>query len=74
MVQTNMLKEYSRVVDQEQMKTRTQEGISKRLRENVTSLETLSKGLQGEVLRLANDNTVLQKAEELAEACTTSLQ
>ena len=74
MVQTNMQKEYNRVVGHEQMKTRTQEGISKRLQEKVMSLEILSKGLQAEVTRLANDNRVLRKAKELAEACTISLQ
>ena len=65
MVQTNMQKEYNRFVGHEKMKTRTQEGISKRLQEKVMSLEILSKGLQGEVTRLVNDNTVLQKTKEL---------
>lgn len=74
MLQTNMQKEYNRVVGHEQMKARTQEGISKRLQEKVSSLEILSKGLQDDVTRLDNDNTVLQKEKEVAEARTTSFQ
>lgn len=49
MIQTNMQKEYNRLEGHEQMKTRTQEGISKRLQEKVTSLEIISKWLHGEV-------------------------
>ena len=56
------------------METRTQKGIIKRLREKATSLGILGKVPEEEVTRLANDSTVLQKAKELDEARTTSLQ